>query len=127
MARLSGFFGVLAVLLAVIGLYGVISYMVASRRSEIGIRMALGAGQRKIVWLVLREATFLLGIGLSIGTVLAVALGRTATSLLFGLKPTDAATFALALTVLSVVAVSAAFLPAWRAAAIDPMSCLRNE
>lgn len=127
MARLSGFFGALAVLLAVIGLYGVISYMVANRRSEIGIRIALGAGQRKIIWLVLREAALMLGIGLSVGMVLAVALGRTATSLLFALKPTDLATFALALVVLSVVAVSAAFLPARRASAIDPMSCLRNE
>jgi putative ABC transport system permease protein len=127
MARLSGFFGALAVLLAVIGLYGVISYMVASRRAEIGIRMALGAGQPKIVWLVLREAAVLLGIGLSIGTVLALALGKIANSLLFGLKPTDAGTFAVALAALSAVAVGAAFLPARRAASIDPMSCLRNE
>jgi putative ABC transport system permease protein len=127
MARLSGFFGMLAVLLAVIGLYGVISYMVASRRTEIGIRMALGAGQANIVWLVLREASLLLTIGLSIGTALALAMGRAATSMLFGLKPSDASTFALALAVLSIVAVGAAFLPAFRAASINPMACLRNE
>ncbi len=127
MARLSGFFGVLAVLLAVIGLYGVISYMVASRRTEIGIRMALGAGQPNIVWLVLREASVLLAIGLSLGTGLALTMGRAATSMLFGLKPTDGATFMLALAVLSVVAVGAAFLPARRAASINPMACLRNE
>lgn len=127
MARLSEFFGMLAVLLAVIGLYGVISYMVASRRTEIGIRMALGAGQPNIVWLILREASLLLAIGLSIGTALALAMGRAATSMLFGLKPTDAGTFALALAVLSVVAVGAAFLPAFRAASINPMACLRNE
>jgi ABC-type antimicrobial peptide transport system permease subunit len=127
MARLSGFFGMLAVLLAVIGLYGVISYMVASRRTEIGIRMALGAGQPNIVWLVLRDASLLLAIGLSIGTALALAMGRAATSMLFGLKPTDAATFVVALAVLSIVAVGAAFLPAFRAASINPMACLRNE
>jgi putative ABC transport system permease protein len=127
MARLSGFFGMLAVLLAVIGLYGVISYMVASRRTEIGIRMALGAGQANIVWLVLREASLLLTIGLSIGTALALAMGRAATSMLFGLKPSDAGTFALALAVLSIVAVGAAFLPAFHAASINPMACLRNE
>jgi ABC-type antimicrobial peptide transport system permease subunit len=127
MARLSGFFGMLAVLLAVIGLYGVISYMVASRRTEIGIRMALGAGQPRIVWLVLREAALLLAIGLSIGTALALAMGRAATSMLFGLKPTDAGTFVVALAVLSIVVVGAAFLPAFRAASINPMACLRNE
>ncbi len=127
MARLSGFFGSLAVLLAVIGLYGVISYMVASRRTEIGIRMALGAGQPNIVWLVLREASLLLAIGLSIGTALALAMGRAATAMLFGLKPTDFVTFVAALVVLSIVAVGAALLPAFRAASINPMACLRNE
>jgi putative ABC transport system permease protein len=127
MARLSGFFGMLAVLLAVIGLYGVISYMVASRRTEIGIRMALGAGQPNIVWLVLREASLLLAIGLGIGTALALAMGRTATAMLFGLKPTDAGTFVMALAVLSIVAVGAAIMPAFRAASINPMACLRNE
>jgi predicted permease len=127
MARLSGFFGLLAVLLAVIGLYGVISYMVVSRRAEIGIRIALGAGQSNILWLVLREAALLLGVGLSIGTGLALVMGRTATSLLFGLKATDTTTFVTALAVLSLVAVGAAFLPALRAASIHPMACLRNE
>jgi len=127
MARLSGFFGMLAVLLAVIGLYGVISYLVASQRTEIGIRMALGAGQPQIVWLVLREAALLLAIGLSIGTALALLMGKAATSMLFGLKPSDAGTFVVALVVLSIVAVGAAFLPAFRAASINPMACLRNE
>src|SRR5260370_26517109 len=108
MARLSGFIGTLGVLLAVVGLYGVISYMVASRRTEIGIRMALGAGQANIVWLVLRETSLLLTIGLSIGTALALAMGRAATSMLFGLKPSDAGTFALALAVLSSLAVGVA-------------------
>jgi putative ABC transport system permease protein len=127
MARLPGFFGVLAVLLAVIRLYGVISYLVASRQAEIGLRMALGAGKGNIAWLVLREASWLLAIGLSAGTVLALAMGRAATSMLFGLKPTDAATFLMAVAVLTLVAVAAASLPAYRAASIHPMSCLRNQ
>jgi putative ABC transport system permease protein len=127
MARLSGFFGLLAVLLAVIGLYGVISYMVARRRNEIAIRVALGAGRESIVKLVMREAGALLGVGLLIGTVLALAGGRAAASMLFGLKPWDMATFALALALLAVVATAASFLPATRAARSDPMEALRQE
>jgi putative ABC transport system permease protein len=127
MARLSGFFGALAVLLAVVGLYGVISYLVASRRAEIGIRMALGAGKQNILWLVLREASLLLATGLTTGAALALAMARTVTSMLFGLQPTDATTFLMALALLSLVAVGAACLPALRAASVNPMSCLRNE
>ena len=127
MARLSGFFGLLAVLLAMIGLYGVISYTVARRRNEIGIRMALGAAQRDIVRLVMAEATILLAVGLAIGTVLALATARTAAALLFGLKPTDVLTFATALAGLSLVAGAASLLPALRASRVDPMSALRVE
>src|ERR1700680_3696303 len=127
MARLSGFFGLLAVLLAVIGLYGVISYMVARRRHEIAIRVALGAGRESIVRLVMREAGALLGVGLMMGTVLALAGGEARASMLFGLKPWDVATFALALTLLAVVATAASFLPATRAARSDPMDALRQE
>ena len=127
MARLSGFFGLLAVLLATVGLYGVIAYMVERRTSEIGIRMALGADRTSIMRLVLREALVLLGFGLLIGTVLSLAGSRAAATLLFGLKPTDLATYLLALTSLSVVAAFASFLPARRAARLDPMAALRNE
>jgi putative ABC transport system permease protein len=127
MARLSGFFGLLAVLLAVIGLYGVISYMVARRRNEIAIRVALGAGRESIVRLVMREAGALLGVGLLIGTMLALAGGKAAASMLFGLKPWDVATFALALALLALVATAASFLPATRAARSDPMEALRQE
>jgi putative ABC transport system permease protein len=127
MARLSGFFGVLAVVLAVIGLYGVISYMVARRRNEIAIRVALGARRESIVKLVMGEAGVLLGVGLVIGTVLALAGGKAAASLLFGLKPWDVATFVLALGLLALVATAASLLPAARAARSDPMEALRQE
>jgi len=127
MARLSGFFGLLAVVLAVIGLYGVISYMVARRRSEIAIRVALGARRESIVKLVMGEAGVLLGVGLVIGTVLALAGGKAAASLLFGLKPWDVATFVLALGLLALVATAASLLPAARAARSDPMVALRQK
>jgi predicted permease len=127
MATLSGFFGFLAVVLATIGLYGVMSYMVARRRGEIGIRMALGANRGDVLGLVLREAGMLLAVGLVIGTGLAIAVGRTASSMLFGLKPTDPLTIGLSITLLAVVAIVASFLPAMRAAKLEPMLALREE
>jgi predicted permease len=127
MAVLSGFFGALAVVLAAIGLYGVISYMVGQRRNEIGIRMALGAGPPKIIRLVLRETGVLLLIGLAAGVALALVAARTAASMLFDLKPTDVLTYVLATLGLSAVAALASFLPAQRAARLDPMAALRNE
>jgi predicted permease len=127
MAKLSGFFGGLAVLLAVIGLYGVISYMVARRRNEIGIRMSLGAGRRAIIALVLRESFWLLSIGLTLGVALSLAASRAATSLLFGLKPHDAATLIMATIILAVIALAASYIPALRASKLDPMDALRNE
>lgn len=127
MATLSAFFGFLAAALATVGLYGVISYMVARRRSEIGIRIALGADRAGIVRLVIREATLLLGFGLVIGTVLAVATARTATSLLYGLQPSDPATITGAIAALSIVAMAASFFPALRASRVEPMQALREE
>jgi putative ABC transport system permease protein len=127
MARLSGFFAILAMLLATVGLYGVIAYMVEQRTSEIGIRMALGANRGSILRLVLREASVLLGVGLLIGTVLSLAGGKAAATMLFGLKPTDIVTYALAVASLSAVAALASFLPARRAVRLDPMVALRNE
>jgi putative ABC transport system permease protein len=127
MARLSGFFGVLAVVLAVIGLYGVISYTVARRRGEIAIRMAMGATREGIVKLVMREASILLAVGLLAGTILALAGGKAASSMLFGLKPWDVPTFAVAVAGLSVVAGIASLMPAVRASRLDPMAALRDE
>jgi putative ABC transport system permease protein len=127
MATLSGFFGALAVLLAVIGLYGVMSYMVAQRRKEIAIRMALGAEPTTIVKLVMRESGTLLLAGLAIGMALALAGGRAATSMLFGLKPSDPFTLGTALLSLSLVAALASLLPAGRASRNDPMVALRDE
>ena len=127
MARLSGFFGGLAVILAVIGLYGAISYIVERRRNEIGIRMTLGADRRSIVILVLRESVVLLAFGLAAGIALALAAGNAATSLLFGLKPYDGATLAIAVASLAGVALAASYVPAWRASKLDPMEALRHE
>ena len=95
MATLSGFFGVLAMLIATIGLYGVMSYMVARRRTEIGIRMALGADRAAVVRMIVGEAATLLAAGLCVGAGLAIAGGQFAATLLFGLKPWDPATLAL--------------------------------
>jgi predicted permease len=127
MARLSGFFGFLAVVLATVGLYGVISYMVARRRSEIGIRIALGADRSGIIRLVLQEAVLLLGAGLIVGTGLALASARAANSLVYGLHPNDPLTLACAVAGLIVIALLASTLPAWRAARVEPMSALREE
>ena len=127
MATLSGFFGVLAVVLATVGLYGVISYMVARRRNEIGIRIALGANQSNVLNLVLREAGILLAVGLAIGSALAIAAARMASSLLFGLKPSDPLTIGLSVALLAVVAIGASLLPALRASRLEPMNALREE
>jgi len=127
MATLSGFFGFLAGLLATIGLYGLISYTVARRTNEIGIRMALGAQRGDVVGMILREAGILLGVGLAVGTALSLLAARTASSLLFGLKPSDPLTLAVAIAALAAVTVAASFLPAQRASRLDPMVALRDE
>jgi predicted permease len=127
MATLSGFFGALATILAMVGLYGVISYMVVRRRNEIGVRMALGANRNDIVVMVLQEAAILLLIGLAIGTGLALAAGTAAASMLYGLKPGDPLTLGAAIAGMIAVAMIASLLPAQRAAAVHPMEALREE
>jgi predicted permease len=126
-ARLASFFGLLALLLACIGLYGVMSYGVARRTNEIGIRMALGARGRGVLWLVLREALVLVVIGLVVGLIVALLITKTAESLLYELKPNDPLTIALATLLLATIAVLAGYFPARRAARVDPMVALREE
>jgi predicted permease len=127
MATLTGLFGGLAGLIAAIGLYGVMSYVVARRRNEIGIRMALGADRSNVIRMVLRESGALLGLGVLAGALLSVAAARTASSLLFGLTPGDPLTFAQATVALAIVAALASYLPARRASRVDPCLALRDE
>jgi putative ABC transport system permease protein len=127
LANLSGFFGVLALLLAAIGLYGVMSYNVARRRSEIGIRMALGAEQKIILWMVLREVLVLAAGGMAVGFLAAAASTRLIRSMLYEISPSDPSTLAIAGAVLLAVAALAGYLPARRAARLDPMTTLREE
>jgi predicted permease len=127
MATLSGFFGILATVLAMVGLYGVISYMVARRRNEIGIRLALGARNGEVVRMIMQEAVWLLAIGMPIGMAASLVAARSAASLLFGLKPYDPLTLAGAAVLLTSIALAATYLPARRAAHLDPMAALRDE
>jgi predicted permease len=127
MAMLSGFFGVLAALLVVVGLYGVLSYFITQRRNEIGIRIALGARRRQVIALVMRDTAAMLLTGIVIGTALALLAGRAATAMLFGLKPYDLATLAFAIVLLAVIGILASLLPALEASNLDPVAALRAE
>lgn len=127
MANLSGGFGVLAGLLSALGLYGVMSYMVARRRTEIGVRMAMGAGWSDILGLVFKEAGRLVLAGLAIGLAGSFALSRFAEALLFGLKPNDAVTLTFACVLLGATALLATMIPARRALRLDPAVALREE
>ena len=127
MATLSGFFGLLALLLACIGLYGILSYSVASRTNEIGIRMALGAARRDVFWLILREALWLVVAGVAVGLPMIFAVTRLASSLLFGLTPTDPVSLLLSALLMLAVAMVAGYLPSRRATKVDPMVALRCE
>jgi putative ABC transport system permease protein len=127
LALLSGFFGLLAALLATVGLYGVVSYLVAGRRNEIGIRVALGAEGSQVVGMVMRDAGRMVAMGVIIGIALALAAGRSAGSLLFGLQAHDPRVLAGAALLLAAIAAGASFIPARRAARLDPMAALRSE
>ena len=126
-STLSSFFAVLALVLACIGLYGIMSYAVARRTNEIGIRMALGAESYRILRMVLREAVALVMLGIVIGVAAALAASRLIGTMLYGLKPTDPVTLLAAVGVMAVVAVLAGYIPARRAASVDPMVALRRE
>jgi putative ABC transport system permease protein len=127
MAKLSGFFGLLASLIAALGLYGVMSYLVARRTNEIGIRMALGAQRHDVLSLVLRNCALLLAPGLLLGAVLSAAVAQAARAILFGLKPTDPRVLVAAIVGLGLLALLACLLPARRATRIDPIVALRYE
>ena len=120
-------FGVLALVLASIGLFGLMSYSVARRTNEIGIRMALGARAQDVLRLVMGESMMLVVIGLGIGLVTAVAASRLVATLLFGLAPTDAFTILGAITMMVLVSAMAGYLPARRAARVDPLVALHYE
>ena len=127
LATLSGFFGALALVLAVVGLYGTLAYDVTRRRNEIGIRMALGAAWRDVVRLVLRDAVGIVAAGIVVGAVLSLAGSHLVSSLLYGVAPQDVRTLAGAILVLALTALIATMLPAWRAARTDPTQALREE
>jgi len=127
LAQLLGGFAALALLLAAIGTYGVLSYMVAERRREIGIRMALGADQGSVLGQVMKQGLWLTSIGIAIGLAGAFALNRVIASLLFGVQPTDPATISAVVATITLVAAVACWLPAWRASRVDPNIVLRDD
>lgn len=126
-ARLTGFFGGLAVLLVATGLYGTLAYRVARRTAEIGVRMALGAQRYQVLWMVLRESMLLCVIGLTLGLPASVAGARLLGSMLSGLKPLDPLTFAIALLGVTGIALLAGYVPARRASSVNPTIALRCE
>jgi putative ABC transport system permease protein len=126
MLLLAIFAGV-ALLLAAVGIYGVISYGVAQRAREMGIRMALGARSPNIVWLVLGESLWLTGLGVVIGLAASLWMTRLLSTLLFSVRATDPLTYFLVALFLAAIAQLASFLPAWRASTLDPVTALRQE
>ena len=126
-AQLSTFFGLLAIFLSAIGIYGLMSYVVSRRTNEIGIRMALGAERMHVRWLVMREVLILVVVGIAIGVPAALLSSRLVASMLFGLRPNDAASLLAAVAVMLAIAALAGYLPARRASRVDPMVALRYE
>ena len=127
LTSLAVFFGGIALVLASIGLYGVLSYAVARRAHEIGIRIALGATTRRVIRMVMRDALVTVVIGVCAGIPAALALARFAKTMLYGVKPADATSISAAAALLVVVALGADLIPAWRAARVDPVLALKNE
>jgi ABC-type antimicrobial peptide transport system permease subunit len=126
-ASLSTVFGMLATLLASIGLYGVTAYTVARRTREIGIRMAIGAAQMDVLWLVMRDILLMLVIGMAVALPVAFVLTKSVRSQLYGIDPVDPMSIVSATLVITAIALSAGYIPARRATRIDPMNALRYE
>jgi predicted permease len=126
-ARLAGCFGVLAIVLIATGLYGTLSYRVSKRSAEIGVRMALGAQRRQIIWMILRGSLLLTAMGVAIGIPIAMAASRGLKSSLYGVKPLDLTSYIFAIVGVAVVALTASGLPARRAGSVDPSSALRAD
>jgi putative ABC transport system permease protein len=124
---LLGTFAALALLLSVVGIYGVIAYSVGQRTHEFGIRMALGAQRHQLLLLVMRQSVWTLAVGLTVGVGGAIAVTRLMGSLLFGIGPADPVTLSLMAAVLMMVALIASYIPARRAAEVDPMAALRDQ
>jgi predicted permease len=127
LSKLTGFFGLLALLLAAIGLYGVMAHGIVQRTNEIGIRMALGAARSRVVWMIIKDVLWMVVVGVAIGVGVALAGTRLVASLLYDLSPTDPVTILGAIGFLVVIAVSAGYLPARRASRMDPLRALRYE
>jgi ABC-type antimicrobial peptide transport system permease subunit len=126
-AALSAAFGILATVLAAIGLYGVMAFVVARRTKELGVRMALGARPGSVIWLVMREVLLLVAIGLAVGIPAAIGLGRFVAAQLYGIKANDPLVAGASMAMLIAVAGLAGLIPAWRASRIDPILALRYE
>src|ERR1700689_1436996 len=126
-SRLFVFFGIVGVFLACIGIYGLLSYSVARRTSEFGVRLALGARSHMLLWMILRESILLLALGLILGVPIALSSTRILKSLLYELSPLDPTAISIAIVAVSVMTIAAAWLPARRATKIDPMQALRTE
>jgi ABC-type antimicrobial peptide transport system permease subunit len=124
---LFGIFAALALLLACIGVYGVLAYLTRRRTSELGVRMALGASARDVIWLVLRQSLKMIAVGVGLGMIAALAAGQLLRHLVEGMAPMDLATYAMMISLLVSAALLASFVPALRASLIDPVKALRQE
>ena len=127
MATLGGFFGVLALIVAAIGLFGLLAFQVSQRTNELGVRMALGATRPAMIGLILRDVAGMVVAGVMIGAAAALTLSGLVRSMLYGLTPTDPAAFVIAASILGLTALLAGWLPARRASRVDPLVALRHE